>query len=86
MALGEGKNDEETRFKPQRGKFTRLTAFLFKLAVEQVSNPNGVNLHAKEQQRILQEYKDVSNPNGVNLHKFAGRSDYLFFKFQTPTG
>ena len=71
-------------FKPQRGKFTRLSVFGAAKDAS-VSNPNGVNLHYEHQQRAF--YKlSVSNPNGVNLHRYQIPHSDLTLQFQTPTG
>ena len=50
-------------FKPQRGKFTPTEAELKNL-IKAVSNPNGVNLHARQQRRRGKERESFKPQRG----------------------
>ena len=73
------------RFKPQRGKFTHGARPDLAIVHENVSNPNGVNLHRHCASNGIGGAK-VSNPNGVNLHTPFLKFISFFYCFKPQRG
>ena len=73
------------RFKPQRGKFTRIGVMLSPSTSMRFKPQRGKFTRCE----ISRFEKDlpVSNPNGVNLHPNGFKHFFIaVFEFQTPTG
>ena len=56
----------ETRFKPQRGKFTLCAGYVHQFPADGFKPQRGKFTHLRVM--ITPRLSEVSNPNGVNLH------------------